>query len=79
MPVFSNLNNLRTYMEALKEIDKAKEIGYSLEIRKFHPVATDMQKSIPRLRYHVSFIQARTDVLSDTFRKSRRMWLLIFS
>ena len=57
MPVFSNLNNLRTYMEALKEIDKAKEIGYSLEIRKFHPVATDMQKAY--LAFIITYLSSK--------------------
>lgn len=32
-------------MGALKEIDKAKSAGYSLEIKKYHPVATDLQKA----------------------------------
>lgn len=45
MALFANLNDLRTYMSALKEIDKAKDGGYSLEIKKYHPVATDMQKA----------------------------------
>lgn len=45
MAVFGNLNDLRTYMDALKEIDKAKTAGYSLEIRKYHPIATDLQKA----------------------------------
>ena len=62
MPVFSNLNNLRTYMEALKEIDKAKEIGYSLEIRKFHPVATDMQKAY--LAFIITYLSSK---LGQTF------------
>lgn len=48
MAIFGNLNNLRTYMEALKEIDKAKTAGYSIEIKKFHPVATDMQAAYLR-------------------------------
>lgn len=45
MALFGNLNDLKTYMDALKEIDKAKTCGYSLEIKKYHPVATDLQKA----------------------------------
>lgn len=45
MALFGNLNDLKTYMDALKEIDKAKMGGYSLEIKKYHPVATDLQKA----------------------------------
>ena len=45
MAVFANLNHTPTYMEALKEIETAKEAGYSLEIKKFHPIATNQQKA----------------------------------
>lgn len=45
MALYSNLKDYRTYMAALREIDKAKEAGYSLEIKKYHPIATDLQKA----------------------------------
>lgn len=45
MAVFKNLNDPRSYMAALKEIEKAKSASYSLEIKKFHPIATDQQKA----------------------------------
>lgn len=57
MAVFKNLNDLRTYMSALKEIDKAKEVGYALEIKKFHPVQTDKQQAY--IHFMLSYYSAR--------------------
>lgn len=57
MAVFKNLNDLRTYMSALKEIDKAKEAGYALEIKKFHPVQTDKQQAY--IHFMLSYFSCR--------------------
>lgn len=62
MAIFKNLNDLRTYMSALKEIDNAKKIGYSLEIKKYHPVQTDQQKKY--LNFMISYLSLK---LGQTF------------
>ena len=49
MAVFKNLNDPRSYMAALKEIEKAKSAGYSLEIKigqTFYQTLSEIQKNV---------------------------------
>ena len=57
MAVFANLKDSPTYMEALKEIENAKEAGYSLEIKKFHPIATNQQKAY--LNFIITYLSGK--------------------
>ncbi len=43
MAIF-NCRDPRDYLAIVKSVEKAKECGYLLEIKKFHPVQTDNQQ-----------------------------------
>ena len=44
MATFERLNDPRQYMAAMREIDKARDCGYAIDITKHREVATDKQK-----------------------------------
>lgn len=44
MATFERLNDPRQYMAAMREIDKARDCGYAIDIVKHREVATDKQK-----------------------------------
>lgn len=43
MATFERLNDQRQYMAAMREIDKARDCGYAIDIVKHREVATDKQ------------------------------------
>lgn len=43
MATFERLNDPRQYMAAMREIDKARDCGYAIDITKHREVATDKQ------------------------------------
>ena len=43
MATFEKLNDPRQYMAAMREIDKARDCGYAIDITKHREVATDKQ------------------------------------
>lgn len=43
MATFERLNDPRQYMDAMREIDKARDCGYAIDITKHREVATDKQ------------------------------------
>lgn len=45
MATFDRLNDPRQYMAAMREIDKARDCGYAIDITKHREVATDKQKA----------------------------------
>lgn len=45
MATFERLNDPRQYMDAMREIDKARDCGYAIDITKHREVATDKQKA----------------------------------
>lgn len=45
MATFERLNDPRQYMAAMREIDKARDCGYAIDITKHREVATDKQKA----------------------------------
>ncbi len=57
-----NPNDPRAYLQIVKAVEKAKECGYLLEIKKFHPVATDKQQRY--LHFVISYLAFK---LGDTF------------
>lgn len=53
MATFERLNDPRQYMAAMKEIDKARDCGYAIDITKHREVATDKQMAY--LNFIVSY------------------------
>lgn len=45
MATFERLNDPRQYMAAMREINKARDCGYAIDITKHREVATDKQKA----------------------------------
>lgn len=62
-----NPNDPRAYLQIVKAVERAKECGYLLEIKKFHPVATDKQQHY--LHFVVSYLALK---LGDTFYSQLR-------
>lgn len=62
-----NPNDPRDYLAIVKAVEKAKDCGYLLEIRKFHPVATDKQQHY--LHFIISYLAFK---LGDTFYTTLR-------
>lgn len=57
-----NVNDPRSYLAVMKEIEKAKSCQYLIEVKKFYPVATDKQQAY--LHFIVSYLAFK---LGDTF------------
>ena len=36
-----NPNDPRDYLRIVKEVQKAKECGYNIQLKKYHPIQTD--------------------------------------
>lgn len=53
MATFERLNDPRQYMAAMREIDKARDCGYAIDITKHREVATDKQMAY--LNFIVSY------------------------
>lgn len=53
MATFERLNDPRQYMAAMREIDKARDCGYAIDIVKHREVATDKQMAY--LRFIISY------------------------
>lgn len=62
-----NPNDPRGYLQIVKAVERAKECGYLLEVRKFHPVATDKQQRY--LQFIISYLALK---LGDTFYSQLR-------
>lgn len=52
----------RDYLAIVKAVEQAKECGYSLDIKKFHPVASDAQQRY--LHFMISYLAMK---LGDTY------------
>lgn len=53
-----NPNDPRDYMAIVKAVQKAKDCGYRIELKKFHPVATDKQQRY--LNFILGYIAMKT-------------------
>ena len=56
MATFERLNDPRQYMAAMREIDKARDCGYAIDIVKHREVATNKQMA------YLNFIISYTDI-----------------
>lgn len=62
-----NPNDPRSYLAIVKAVEKAKDCGYLLEIKKFHPVATDKQQRY--LHFMISYWAMKNgETFYDTLR-----------
>lgn len=62
-----NPNDPRDYLKIVKAVQKAKECGYKIEIKKFHPIQTDKQSSY--LHFMISYLALK---LGQTFYETLR-------
>lgn len=53
-----NCRDPRDYMAIVKAVQKAKDCGYRIELKKFHPVATDKQQRY--LNFILSYLAMKT-------------------
>ena len=62
-----NPNDPREYLAIVKAVQKAKECGYNIELKKFHPIQTDKQSSY--LHFMISYLALK---LGQTFYETLR-------
>ena len=62
-----NPNDPRDYLAIVKAVQKAKDYGYKIELKKFHPIASDKQQHY--LHFMVSYHAMK---LGDTFYAALR-------
>lgn len=63
-----NPQDPRDYLAIVKAVQKAKDCGYRIELKKFHPVATDKQQRY--LHFAISYLALK---LGDTFYSTLRI------